>query len=219
MEEKKHTGWWILGVIAVVAGIALAVTNAVTEGPIQQRGEALANEAVRNLLPDADRYEALETTPSNGLDAAYTGLKGEMAVGYAAQTTVQGYAGPIEIILGMNPQGMLSGISVGGSEFKETEGLGSKTKDAAFTDQFKGKTVPLTLGSDVEAVSGATVSSRAVTQGVNAAAASLTALAGLTLDLPTESPTAAATNVPTATTLPPETTAGMPEASAAPAQE
>lgn len=178
MKDKK-VAWWVLGVIALVAGIALAVTNAVTEGPIQQQGEAKANADVRALLSQADTFDELDATQAEGLDFAYTARKGEEAVGYAAKTTVQGYAGPIEVIIGVDPQGALTGITVGGSDFMETEGVGSKTRDEAFTGQFAGKTPPLTLGSDVEAVSGATISSRAVAQGVNQAASALAALTGV----------------------------------------
>ena len=64
-------------------------------------------------------------------------------------------------------------MDVGGARFSETEGLGSRVKDEAFTQQFIGQTPPLALGEDVDAVSGATVSSRAAVDAVNEAAAFL----------------------------------------------
>ncbi len=177
--KNKNIGWLVLGIIAVLAGIALAVTNALTEGPIAQQNQAQANESIRALLPEADTFADLDASQAAALDKAFTALKGEEIVGYAAQTTVQGYAGPIEVIIGMNPQGELTCISVGGSAFAETEGVGSKTRDEAFTSQFVGKTPPLTLGEEIDGVSGATISSRAVTQGVNTASEALTQLAGM----------------------------------------
>lgn len=179
MKDNKKAGWLVLGIIALLAGIALAVTNALTEGPIQQQSQQQANENVRALLPQADTFTEMDIGSADGLDFAYTALKGDETIGYAAQTTVQGYAGPIEVILGMDTQGTLTGIAVGGSGFQETEGVGSKTRDEGFTSQFAGKTAPLTLGEEIEAVSGATISSRAVTQGVNTGSDALRQLAGI----------------------------------------
>jgi len=67
---------------------------------------------------------------------------------------------------------------VGGSDFKETEGLGAKAKEPAFTDQFQGKQPPLTLGQDVEGISGATITSSAVVEGTNQAVDTMKAMMG-----------------------------------------
>ena len=89
--------------------------------------------------------------------------------------TVTGFGGPIEVTVGVDTHGTVTGLSVGGSSFAETAGLGAKAKEPAFTDQFVGKTAPLTLKVDVDAISGATITSRAVTDGVNTAAAAVPA--------------------------------------------
>lgn len=124
----------------------------------------------------ADNYESIELPKDNELGFAYTVNKDGQTVGYAGMVQTQGYGGPIEVVFGMDTSGGLLGIAVGGSDFKETEGLGTKTREPDFTDQFVGKTPPLELGKDIDAVSGATVSSRAVTQGVNEGADALTLL-------------------------------------------
>ena len=73
----------------------------------------------------------------------------------------------------MNMDGVIEGVDVGGSNFSETAGLGAKTKDAAFRDQFRGmdanqadRIAVKADGGDVDAVSSATISSRAVSNGV-----------------------------------------------------
>ena len=80
--------------------------------------------------------------------------------------------------MGMEPDLLLRGIRVGGSDFKETEGLGSKAKEPDFTDQFQGKQPPLTLGQDIEGISGATITSTAVVEGTNQAVDTLKVLVG-----------------------------------------
>ncbi|MDD3411967.1 MAG: FMN-binding protein [Eubacteriales bacterium] len=176
-DQKKIAGWVVLGLIAVVAGVALAVTNTITEGPIADQNMEKAQGALQSFFPDAETFEPIEIGEDSGLNFAYSAMQGGQPVGYAAMVTVQGYAGPIEVTLGVDSSGALKGVSVGGPEFKETEGLGAKSREPDFTDQFIGKRPPLTLGSDVDAISGATVTSKAVVNGVNAA---LEKLAGLT---------------------------------------
>ena len=62
---------------------------------------------------------------------------------------------------------------IGGARFQETEGVGSRIREKAFMEQFVGKTPPLSLGDGIDAASGATVSSQAAVDAVNAAAAFL----------------------------------------------
>lgn len=78
----------------------------------------------------------------------------------------------------MGTDGVIRGVSVGGPDFKETEGLGSKAKEPGFTDQFAGKQPPLALGDTIDAISGATITSRAVVDGVNESISKLNALLG-----------------------------------------
>lgn len=168
-KQRKWAGWLVLAVIATVAAVALALTNQVTEEPIRQQNMERAQGALIELFPEADDFEAITLEDSDELQSAYTAKKAGQPVGYAATIASQGYAGPVEVIVGMEPDFLLRGIRVGGSEFKETEGLGSKAKEPAFTDQFQGKQPPLTLGRDIEGISGATITSTAVVEGTNQA--------------------------------------------------
>lgn len=168
-KHRKWAGWLVLTVIATVAAIALAVTNRVTEDPIRQQNMQRSYGALVSMFPEADRFEDISLSDGEELQAAYTVMKDGQPEGYAASIVSQGYAGPVEIIVGAEKDLTLRGISVGGSEFKETEGLGSKAKEPAFTDQFRGKKAPLTLGKDIDGISGATITSTAVVEGVNQA--------------------------------------------------
>lgn len=170
---KKVPPFVILTIIALAAALLLAVTNAVTQEPIAAASAKAADEARRAVLPGAEEFEPVEAPTS--VDSLYAGKAGGQTIGYAATVTVTGFGGPIEVTVGVDTQGTVTGLNVGGSSFAETAGLGAKAKEPAFTDQFVGKTAPLTLKVDVDAISGATITSRAVTDGVNTAAAAVPA--------------------------------------------
>lgn len=189
---KRKAGWLVLTIIAVVAGSLLAFANQITEEPIARQNMERAQGALAELFPDADSFEEIALTEGDELESAYTVQQNGQTAGYAVTVAAHGYAGPIEVIAGLKPDLSLVGIRTGGSDFKETEGLGSRVKEPAFTDQFAGKTPPLLLGREVEGVSGATVSSSAVVAGVNQAADWLRGRldGGKTAGTPETSPTA-----------------------------
>lgn len=163
--------------IAAVAGLALGTTNAVTADPIAAQSALEADRARRAVLPGAASFEE---AAADGLDEAFLGLDAAGGiVGATGKVTVQGYGGEIEVTVGVDTAGTITGVSVGGVNFKETAGLGAKTKDAAFTSQFAGKAAPVALqkdGGEIDAVTAATISSTAVTNAVNQAAAALAAV-------------------------------------------
>ena len=90
-------------------------------------------------------------------------------VGHTAQVTVKGYGGDVEIVVGVDADGVITGLNVGGANFSETAGLGAKAKEPAFTEQFKGLTAPLVLKDNVDSITGASITSGAVVGGVNTA--------------------------------------------------
>lgn len=166
---KKMQGWLVLFLVALVAGLALAATNEMTREPIKQRAIESALAARKAVFSAADAFEELPVATDSGVDSFYRALKDGQTIGYEAQSTVHGYGGPIEVIVGMDMDSKLTAISVGGSNFAETAGLGSKAKEPAFKDQFAGITLPAELNGNVDAISGATITSRAVVLGVNQA--------------------------------------------------
>lgn len=183
MRELGKLAWKLL-LIAAVAGLALGSTNALTQAPIQGQIETSENKARSTVLPAATNFKLLHEGEC-GCDDAYAGLADGETVGYTAQVTARGYGGEIEVIVGMDMQGVVTGVSVGGASFAETAGLGVKTKDAAFRNQFVGKESPFAISKTagaadvpVDAVSGATISSSAVVRAVNTACEYLLRLIG-----------------------------------------
>lgn len=163
----KKQAWLILSLITVVAGLALSLTNLVTAGPIAEQKLLASNAARAAVFHDADGFEAMPVEEGSKVDSVYAATKGGQTVGHVLQTTVTGYGGPIEIVMGIDTQGAITGLSVGGSSFAETAGLGTRTRDPEFTDQFVGLKAAPKLKQNIDAISGATISSTAVANGAN----------------------------------------------------
>ncbi len=188
---KKHA-WLILSLITVVAAFALSLTNMVTEGPIAQQKLLASNAARIAVFPDADAFAEQALAEGAQLDSVYAAQKSGATVGYVLQTTVNGYGGPIEIVLGVDSAGVITGISVGGSAFAETAGLGTRTREPEFTAQFIGLAETPVLRGNIDGISGATISSSAVTAGAARCYAYWQALAGVAAPVAELAPLAAA---------------------------
>jgi electron transport complex protein RnfG len=90
-------------------------------------------------------------------------------MGIVFKVTPRGYGGPITVVVGLDTTGRITGLGIG-ADMKETPGLGQKATETWFRDQFRGKTESeVALRRDngtLDAISAATITSRAVTNGV-----------------------------------------------------
>lgn len=166
--KKQWPAWIVLGLIALVAGAALGFTNGLTAPVIADQALVKADESRRAVIATADEFVPVEVA-NDAVDNCYEAKAGGQTVGHTVQVTTRGYGGEIEIIVGIDADGVITGIVVGGANFAETAGLGAKTKEPAFTEQFKGLTPPAVLKGNVDSVTGASISSGAVVGAVNAA--------------------------------------------------
>ncbi len=124
--------------IAAVAGLALGATNMVTSGPIAQQAVVAADAARRSVLPTAVTFT--ELTAPEGLQNAYAGYDAAgKLTGKTGTIVTKGYGGEIEITVGVDLTGTVTGVSVGGSSFAETAGLGARAKETWFGEQFVGQ--------------------------------------------------------------------------------
>lgn len=178
-NTRKWTGWILIVGILVITAIALGV-NTLSGAESKQVDPTLQQyEGILvTLFPKASSWERADDGQDGFL---YRATQGGQTLGYAVQQTVQGYAGPVEVITAVTLDGTIAAIHVGGSEFRETENLGGKARDAAFTDQFKEQRLPVILGQEIDAVSGATVTSQAVVDAVNQALSRLQPFADVNL--------------------------------------
>ena len=178
--KKQLPGWAVLLIITLVAGLALGGTNALTKGPIEEQTRIKAENARKSALPNAESFEEQALPEGAGVDWVYAGLKDGAPIGYVAQKTVNGFGGKVEVIAGVDTKTtpgsyIIGGITVGGSDFAETAGLGARAKEPEFTNQFTGKAAPVSFikaggeatESTVDALTSATITTTAVVNGVN----------------------------------------------------
>ena len=164
--------------VCMIVACVLAVTNNITVGPIAERAVEKANAARAEAFPGADEFKEFELPEGADVQSVYEAYSNGELAGHVVQLTVGGCQGPIELQIGFKLDGSIAAVSVGGSKFQETAGLGARTKEAAFRDQFMDKVIPLKLKEDIDSVSGASVSSGAVVAGVNSAGYALQELLG-----------------------------------------
>lgn len=159
-----------LFVFSLVAAVALALTNEVTKGPIEQQAMAAQMEALNTVLPGNEYAEVKEIeglAEGSSISQMFTATNdaGEIA-GYAIVANPQGYGGPIPITLGISTEGYVTQTYVGA--LQETAGLGTKVGEAEFKDQFIAIPAdPDTLNDHVDTIGGATVSSSAFVNAVS----------------------------------------------------
>lgn len=173
-----------LAVITLIAGLVLGATYRLTKDPIAVQERRKAEMARAAVMPEADAFRLLDAAGDDAVDWVYEALRDGARVGYVAQGTGRGFGGEIEVIVGLRADGEITGISVGGANFSETAGLGAKAKDAAFTGGFFGKRAPLTVvkagearsESTVDAITSATITSKAVNDTVTRVSEAVRAL-------------------------------------------
>ena len=160
----------VLTVISVVAGYLLATTNKITKAPIAAARLAEKLDAMKKVLPDYDNDPAANTCVVQEAGKQWTFYvarkQGAFAGAAFEATSDQGYNGTIRILAGILPDNSIKGLEI--VEQTETPGLGAKISASAFKDQFQGKAIFSTRwmvkkdGGDIDAVTGATISPRAV---------------------------------------------------------
>lgn len=169
-------------IISAVAALLLALTNSVTASTIAQRNEQANAEARKLVLESAQDFEQVKdvkTDNSKGVEVSEIYEAKDASgntVGYTLKVLPSGYGGTIELMVGIDSaKGQVSGINVVSNS--ETAGLGAKATNPEFSDQYKGKLLEelsvLKNGTpgdtEIKAISGATITSTAVTNGVDAA--------------------------------------------------
>lgn len=188
-----------LTLICVVSASILATVNHLTIEPIEKAKKDKLDNSIRQVVPEFDNspseefyYGKISTGDSLKI---YPAKKNNMPVGYAVEShSMKGFSGEIKIIVGFDPKGKIINYEV--LQHAETPGLGSKMNDWFKENKNKrsiiGKTIsakPLAVtkdGGDVDAITAATISSRAFLEAVNLA---YEAYSGTTIDAKTSAST------------------------------
>lgn len=178
-EKNKEPGMvtlvLVLTIISVVMAALLGFVNKVTAEPIAANTWATTEVAMKKVLP-ADGYDPVDYT---GSDPYVKGIYQAGEEGYVVLVTpTSGFSGAIEMMAGISKDGAVTGIAV--INHAETSGLGSKAKtDVKWQQQFIGSTEEVKVtkdGGTIESITGSTITSRAICDGVNAARGALAEL-------------------------------------------
>ena len=155
----------VLSLVCLVCSGLLGGAYVLTKEPIDAAAAAKTQKAVAQVLPHFSDVEY------NADGHYYTAKDGENLVGYAIESTVVGFGGPLSLMVGVTPDGVVYNTSV--LSHAETPGLGAKcATDAKFMDQWRGfnpsvKKLSVNKdGGDVDAITASTITSRAYTAAV-----------------------------------------------------
>ncbi|MBY0759422.1 RnfABCDGE type electron transport complex subunit G [Sellimonas caecigallum] len=177
----------ILTAITLISGIALGGVYEITKAPIAQAQEDAKQEAYKEVFQDADEFKALDVDEKEaaqavkdaGVDGAVINeaaeaQKGGETIGYVVTATDKnGYGGDIQLSVGIQSDGTVTGISI--LSISETAGLGMNADTPEFKKQYADKKTEQFYvdkdggeGEQIDSISGATITTRAVTGAVNA---------------------------------------------------
>ncbi len=169
----------VLGIICLVATALLAVTYDITKPMIDEINARMAAEARMEVLAAADNFEQMDVALVDGVSEVYKATNG---AGVVVTSASKGFGGAVTVMTGFDAEGKITGVKVTDAS-NETPGLGSKATLPAYTGQFVGATTVMFNGTDgtatqIDGVSGATYTSTAVFNAVDAAVAQFAELGG-----------------------------------------
>ena len=160
--------WLPIGALLLAAVLLLGAYN-LTLGLRYENQEKELQAKMETLLPGSKTFTAEEYTGEDQTIACV--YKGE--TGYVIGTTTAGYAGTIRMLIGVHNDGYVTGLQV--RQMEETFGLGGEAlTDWAFLAQFLRTEGDAAVGENIDAITGATVTSKAITRSVNSAVAFVT---------------------------------------------
>ena len=190
MKGKLVKDALILTIITLVSGLGLGFVYEITKEPIRIANEAALNRSYKAVFEDADSFEdyegfdqdkaaeVLKESSIDGVSITFTEKaldSSKDVIGYVIGVKSQGgYGGPIEFSMGITEDGELTGYSI--TSISETPGLGMKADqygEKTFSYQWIGKSADSPDyavkkdGGEIEAISGATITSRCMTKGIN----------------------------------------------------
>lgn len=188
MSKESILNTISLMLITVVAGLLLGAVYEITKDPIAKEQQKAKENAYKTVFADAKSFEEVEFDKEKvekelkeqnldaTIDEAYQVMdaSGNLAGYVLTVTDHEGYGGDIQFAMGVTVDGTTNGISF--LSIGETAGLGMKAKEDEFKNQFSNKSVAkfsytkngATADSEIDAISGATITTNAVTNGVNA---------------------------------------------------
>ena len=162
----------ILGLICLLAALLLAALNRVTTPIIAENETETANAVYAALLPEADGFTRL----SCDMEGVTAVMKADNGAGYVITAQSRGYGGQVPAAVAFSTDGVILGVTM--MDNSETPGLGQKVTEPAFSAQFAGKPAESLTIEEIDAVTGATISSKAAVSAIDLAIAAYREIGG-----------------------------------------
>ena len=158
----------VLFIICALVALMLSAVNLVTADKIAENAQARMNESIALIFGDAITTKEVSGEYQAPVISVYEVYREDGVLeGYAVYTVPTGFKGDIEMMVGVTLAGNCKSVEI--ISMSETPGLGTKAAEPSFLDQYRNSAAPLTVKENITPVAGATISSRAVNDGVNAA--------------------------------------------------
>ncbi len=155
----------------MITALLLSCVNALTADKIADNIKREKSAAITEIFPASDSNEQLEFA-FDGMTAVYKVYSGNTAIGYAAEATPLGFGGEMTVMVGVNADGTLAGVKL--ISHSETPGLGSRVGEGTYLAQYNGKNASQL--NDVDSITGSTISSKAIREGISNALSAYTTL-------------------------------------------
>ncbi|MCJ7855885.1 RnfABCDGE type electron transport complex subunit G [Lachnospiraceae bacterium NSJ-143] len=167
--KQITTPAWKLFVICLVCSLCLGICSEITKEPIAAQAKATQDAAMEAVLPNASFEEMAGFTPVGTVTGVNVGSDASgNTVGYVLSCTTSSFGGPLKMMVGVDLEGTVTGVRI--LSHADTPGLGALATSPDFYEQYTGKSGTLAVdkdGGEIVAITSATITSRAVTVGVN----------------------------------------------------
>ncbi|MBS3977023.1 MAG: RnfABCDGE type electron transport complex subunit G [Syntrophomonadaceae bacterium] len=158
----------VLGLVGFISGGALGAFYKYTAPIVEARQMQEVAEGLKAVVPDAKRFEKMDTAPPEVQGTLFKAFDDAgKTLGIVFETIAKGFVGDIKLLIGIEPENKKV-ISIKILGHQETPGVGTRIEEPGFLGQFKGKSIldNFQIGQDIDALSGATVSAKAVAKAV-----------------------------------------------------
>lgn len=157
-----------LFIVTLIAAVALAKINSITRPKIEEQERLEKQQAIKSVMPDAVVFVRREAENGKEYYEAYKNPDTTVSLGYVTTAYGSGFSSTVRTVVGVDKNGSIRGIKVVYQQ--ETPGLGTHSQDDWFQKQFRGLTPDELLvnkdGGKIKAITGATITSRAVTNSI-----------------------------------------------------
>jgi electron transport complex protein RnfG len=181
LHKEEYTIFQVainLAIVCIVSGVIIATTYFITNPIAEQKNKMLEQQAMQELVVDANSFESVEEKAG-----WFAAKQGEETIAYVVPVSTKGYGGEIKMLVAVATDGTVIDFNI--LSANETPGLGSNASKDSFRNQFVGKgseamvvTKDSSNTENIQAMTGATISTTAVTNGVKDALDQVNAFVG-----------------------------------------